>query len=131
MHDAIPLVPVSWGEVIDKITILEIKARRILAEPARANVRKELGLLTETVASQVLRRDDVHSFKLRLLEANEKLWDIEDRIRDKEAAKAFDSEFIELARSVYTVNDERAELKREISKLLGSGLTEEKSYSAY
>ena len=131
MHDPIPLVPVSWGEVIDKITILEIKARRISSAPAQANVRKELSLLTQTVASEVLQRDDVKDVKARLLMANERLWEIEDRIREKETGKVFDADFIALARSVYRVNGERAELKREISKLLGSGLMEEKSYSAF
>jgi predicted nuclease with TOPRIM domain len=131
MHDPIPLAPLSWGEVIDKITILEIKADRLSSEAALANVRKELALLTESVALEVLRRDDVKPLKTRLREINEQLWRIEDDIRQKEASKTFDGEFIELARSVYIVNDERARVKREISERLSSGLIEEKSYASY
>jgi len=131
MHDPIPLAPVSWGEVIDKITILEIKADRLSSEAALANVRKELRLLTENVASEVLPRADVQRLKTRLREINEKLWRIEDDIRQKEAQQAFDSEFVELARSVYHVNDDRSRVKREINERLSSGLIEEKSYAAY
>jgi len=131
MHDPIPLTPVSWGELIDKITILEIKARNILSEAGRANVLKELRLLGEAVAPVVLQRDDVQGLKAQLRETNEKLWQIEDNIRLKETSKTFDREFIELARSVYITNDERARLKREINNLLGSGIIEEKSYTPY
>jgi len=131
MHDPIPLAPISWGELIDKITILEIKTRKIASASGLANVRKELGMLTEIAAPALWRRDDVEALKARLREANEKLWDIEDFIRLKEAAKCFDQEFVELARSVYVTNGERSRLKREISDLLGSGLIEEKSYAPY
>jgi len=131
MHDSIPLAPLSWGEVIDKITILEIKTDRLSSVAALANVRKELAMLVETVAAEVLRRDDVNQLKTRLREINEKLWRIEDDIRLKEAANAFDREFIELARSVYIVNDERSRVKREINQRLSSGLIEEKSYASY
>jgi hypothetical protein len=131
MLPPIPLVPVSWGEVIDKITILEIKSQKITAASALANVRKELKLLTETIAQDALTRSDVQALKIRLAVANRKLWDIEDHIREKEAAKSFDAEFIELARSVYFTNSERSQVKREINECVGSGLTEEKSYSAY
>jgi len=131
MHDPIPLAPISWGELIDKITILEIKTQKIASASGLANVRKELGMLTEIAAPALWRRDDVEALKARLREANEKLWDIEDFIRLKEAAKCFDQEFVELARSVYVTNGERSRLKREISDLLGSGLIEEKSYAPY
>lgn len=131
MHDPIPLVPLSWGEVIDKITILEIKAAKIASGAAKANVRRELTLLTETVAAEVLLREDVKALATELREMNEKLWDIEDRIREKEALASFDRDFIQLARSVYITNGERSRLKREISDLLGSGLIEEKSYAPY
>ena len=123
--------PVSYGELIDKITILEIKSRRI-ADPAKlANVRNELDLLNATWANDTAFRTDIADERARLLAVNELLWDIEDRIRLKERAQAFDQEFIELARAVYFRNDERAAFKREINLKLGSQLVEEKSYQDY
>lgn len=124
-------VPVSYGELIDKITILEIKARRI-GDPAKlANVRNELDLLNATWANDAASQTDIAAERERLLAVNETLWDIEDRIRLKEKAQAFDAQFIELARSVYFRNDERAAVKREINLRLGSQLVEEKSYQDY
>ena len=124
-------VPVSYGELIDKITILEIKARQI-ADPAKlANVRNELDLLNATWANDTASQTDIGDERARLLAVNESLWDIEDRIRLKERAQAFDGEFVELARSVYVRNDERAAVKREINLKLGSQLVEEKSYQDY
>jgi hypothetical protein len=124
-------VPVSYGELIDKITILEIKAERI-GDPAKlANVRTELDLLTRTWGEAVQSATDISAERARLKAVNEGLWDIEDRIRVKEKARAFDEEFIELARSVYVRNDERAVCKREINEKLGSTLVEEKSYEDY
>ena len=124
-------VPVSYGELIDKITILEIKSQQI-ADPAKlANVRTELDLLNATWAAHPASRTDISDERARLLAVNEALWDIEDRIRLKEKAQAFDAEFIELARSVYFRNDERAAVKREINLKLGSQLVEEKSYQDY
>lgn len=124
-------VPVSHGELIDKITILEIKSARI-ADPAKlANVRAELDLLNATWSSDPASRTDIAAERAKLLAVNEALWDIEDRIRVKEKAKAFDAEFIELARAVYFRNDERAAFKREINTRLGSLLVEEKSYENY
>jgi hypothetical protein len=123
--------PVSYGELIDKITILEIKSRRI-ADPAKlANVRNELNLLNATWANDAASQTDIADERARLLAVNELLWDIEDRIRLKERAQAFDLEFIELARAVYFRNDERAAFKREINLKLGSQLVEEKSYQDY
>jgi hypothetical protein len=122
---------VSWGELIDKITILEIKSRKLKAEAALANVRRELASLTEIVARDVQRRGEAAELKDRLTKVNEELWTIEDRIREKEAAQAFDAEFVALARSVYQRNDERSRIKREINLRLSSNLVEEKSYSAY
>lgn len=123
--------PVSYGELIDKITILEIKSRRI-ADPAKlANVRNELDLLNATWANDAASQTDIAAERARLLAVNELLWDIEDQIRLKERAQAFDQEFIELARSVYFRNDERAAFKREINLKLGSQLVEEKSYQDY
>lgn len=123
--------PVSYGELIDKITILEIKSER-MSDPAKlANVRTELDALNRTWAADPAAAVDIAGLRGRLRAVNEALWDIEDRIRLKEKAKAFDAEFIELARSVYIRNDERAAFKREINLTLGSTLIEEKSYQNY
>ncbi len=124
-------VPVSYGELIDKITILEIKAARI-GDPAKlANVRTELDLLNRTWQAAAAAATDIAASRAKLKDVNETLWDIEDRIRVKEKAKAFDAEFVELARAVYFRNDERAQFKREINDALGSTLVEEKSYENY
>jgi hypothetical protein len=123
--------PVSYGELIDKITILEIKSRRITDDAKLANVRNELDMLNATWANSAASQTDISDERARLLAVNEALWDIEDRIRLKERAQAFDAEFIELARSVYFRNDERAAFKREINQKLGSELVEEKSYQDY
>jgi len=130
-HDGLPSVPVSWGELIDKVTILEIKVHRLSSETARANVRKELDLLVAIMASADGVASRVAGLKRRLTEVNERLWDIEDSIRMKESRGEFDDGFIHLARSVYIENDERAAIKREINALLSSQLTEEKSYAPY
>jgi Family of unknown function (DUF6165) len=124
-------VPVSFGELIDKITILEIKAAQIRDAAKLANVRTELDALNQTWSSNAGSRTDISEARGRLKKVNEDLWDIEDRIRLKEKAQAFDAEFIELARSVYFRNDERAAIKREINQALGSRLVEEKSYENY
>lgn len=124
-----PTIPTSWGEVIDKITILEIKSERLSEARALANVRKELALLAE-IAVPVL-AGNIADLKAQLRALNAKLWDIEDNIRAKEAAGAFDEEFIALARSVYKTNDARGDLKRRINMELGSALMEEKSYKKY
>jgi hypothetical protein len=123
--------PVSFGELIDKITILEIKSRRITDEAKLANVRNELDLLNATWANHAASQTDIDDERARLFAVNELLWDIEDKIRLKERAQAFDQEFIELARAVYFRNDERAAFKREINLKLGSQLVEEKSYQNY
>lgn len=124
-------VPVSIGELIDKITILEIKAARISHPEKLANVRTELELLNATWAGNPLATTDIRVERDKLKAVNEALWDIEDHIRVKEKAKAFDTEFVELARSVYFRNDDRAAFKREINEKLGSTLIEEKSYENY
>jgi hypothetical protein len=124
-------VPVSYGELIDKITILEIKSRQITDPAKLANVRHELDLLNATWTGDALSQTDISAPRAQLLAVNETLWDIEDRIRLKEKAQAFDQEFIDLARAVYFRNDERAAFKREINLLLGSQLVEEKSYQDY
>lgn len=124
-------VPVSPGEVLDKITILRIKAARMTDPIKLANVRRELELLQRTWDGSPYSRHDVARDEAALQAVNERLWDIEDRIRDKERAQAFDAEFIALARSVYVENDERAAIKKRINVALGSTIVEEKSYAAY
>lgn len=124
------LVPISPGELLDKITILRIKAERIQDPTKLANVRLELQLLERTWRD-ACGTADVATEERALQAVNERLWDIEDRIRAKEAARAFDAGFIELARSVYIENDERAAVKKRINLALGSRLLEEKSYQAY
>jgi Family of unknown function (DUF6165) len=125
------MVPVSPGELLDKITILRIKSTRI-ADPAKsANVRLELSLLENTWRDSGCAAGSIASDELALREVNQRLWDIEDRIREKEAAQRFDADFIELARAVYICNDERAAIKRRINLQLGSRIVEEKSYAPY
>jgi len=124
------LVPISPGELLDKITILRIKAERIGDAAKLANVRLELKLLEQTWR-EACGTVDVATEERALQAVNERLWDIEDRIRAKEAERAFDAQFIELARSVYIENDERAAVKKRINLALGSRLLEEKSYQAY
>ena len=124
-------VPIAYGELIDKITILEIKSERIRDAAKLANVRVELDLLNDTWGTNPASSTDIAAERTDLRRVNEALWDIEDRIRLKEKAKAFDTEFVELARSVYIRNDERAAIKRAINTKLGSTLVEEKSYQDY
>ncbi len=123
--------PISHGELLDKITILEIKAAHIADAAKLANVRTELELLDRTWAADAAAQVDLGDARARLKAVNQKLWDIEDAIRLKERAQAFDAEFIALARAVYFTNDERAAIKREINLRLGSALVEEKSYQDY
>ena len=124
-------VPVSPGEVLDKITILEIKSERISDPEKVANVRVELALLQETW-KELIRDDEViRGLHAQLKEVNEALWEIEDDIRDKERAKEFDQRFIELARAVYVTNDRRSRVKKELNLHLGSEIIEEKSYQDY
>jgi len=123
--------PVSYGELIDKITILEIKSRLIADAAKLANVRTELDLLNTLWAAHPASHTNIDDERARLAAVNAALWEIEDKIRLKEKAQAFDAEFIELARSVYFQNDDRAKVKREINVKLGSQLVEEKSYQDY
>jgi Family of unknown function (DUF6165) len=125
------LVPVSPGELLDKITILRIKAVRITDVTKVANVRLELDLLEKTWRDAGCAAFDVAHDERALQAVNEQLWDVEDLIRDKEAKQTFDREFIELARAVYVSNDERAAIKKRINLQLGSRLIEEKSYKPY
>ena len=124
-------VPISPGELLDKITILRIKSQR-MSDPAKvANVRLELRALEDTWGASAYAKVDIAADIAALLAVNERLWVIEDDIRDKERAQAFDSDFIRLARAVYFENDERAAIKRRINTTLGSSIVEEKSYRAY
>jgi predicted nuclease with TOPRIM domain len=125
-----PAVQISWGELIDKITILEIKSERLTAQQALHNVRHELAVLTRPLEGIVM-SPSLSQLRSRLWEINERLWQIENSIRNKEAHKEFDQEFVDLARSVYIMNDERGRIKREINDLLGSELIEEKQYTSY
>lgn len=124
-------VPVSPGELLDKVTILRIKSRRMSDAAKLANVRIELKVLEETWAASAHAKVDIAADINALLEVNERLWVIEDDIRDKERAKEFDAEFVRLARAVYFENDERAAIKRRINVKLGSTIVEEKSYASY
>jgi hypothetical protein len=125
------LIPVSAGELLDKITILRIKAARMSDAQQLANVRRELALLESTWNEIGGATTELTAEEHALQGVNERLWDIEDRIRDKEARQLFDREFIDLARAVYVTNDERAALKKRINLQLGSRLVEEKFYAPY
>ena len=122
-----PHVPVSWGELIDKITILEIKVERLRSPEAAANARRELELLHDVLGAA----ESVAAMKEALAAVNRSLWDIEDAIRAKEAAGVFDAEFVALARRVYHNNDERSRIKRAINEQLQSVIIEEKQYVRY
>lgn len=124
-------VPVSLGELVDKITILEIKSERMTDPGKLANVRKELALLAAVRDGQKLAGPDYERIYAALKATNEALWEIEDDIRDCERNKRFDSRFVDLARAVYITNDKRAALKNELNQLFNSALVEEKSYAAY
>jgi hypothetical protein len=124
-------VPISPGELLDKITILRIKAARMSDATKVANVRHELELLEATWRDSVQAGVDVSTEERALETVNARLWDIEDDIRDHESRGAFDARFIELARAVYFNNDERAAIKKRINVKLGSKIVEEKSYKDY
>jgi len=126
-----PLVPISWGELIDKITILEIKEVKITSNNALDNIRKELVFLSDIASNSRGVYDVISLLKNELKEVNLKLWQVEDEIREKEYSKEFDEEFINLARSVYRLNDDRANLKKQINETLFSELKEEKSYKNF
>lgn len=131
MSAALLLAEISPGELIDKITILEIKAERI-ADPAKLeNVRYALEKLRATQRAALPGSAELARLTVELRRANEALWEIEDAIRERERAADFGPAFIELARSVYRTNDRRAATKKAIDQLFGSAMTEEKSYQAY
>jgi Family of unknown function (DUF6165) len=124
-------VPLSPGELLDKITILRIKSARMRDASKLANVRTELEALERIWSASPYAAIDVARDVSALLAVNERLWTIEDDIRDKERAQTFDGEFVRLARAVYMENDERAAIKRRLNVKLGSSLIEEKSYAEY
>lgn len=125
------MIAISPGELIDKMTILEIKMARIRDEAKLANVRHEYETLQTMFTQQIASSDALSALTAELKAINTDLWDIEDDIRDLERRKDFGPEFIRLARAVYHTNDRRAATKREINDLLQSDLVEEKSYAAY
>jgi hypothetical protein len=125
------LVPVSFGELLDKISILQIKSERMSDVAKLANVANELQALRSTWNAHPAAATDIAQLRADLKAVNERLWVIEDDIRLKEKAQAFDQEFVALARSVYIQNDERARIKKAINLALGSAYVEEKSYADY
>ena len=126
-----PLVPTSIGELIDKITILQIKQEKMTDRSKLENVNRELAELGKIWETSKDSSIDITELQNRLKQVNETLWEIEDRIRIKESTAEFDQEFIELARSVYFQNDSRAEIKKQINLQTGSTLVEEKQYREY
>lgn len=124
-------VPVSFGELLDKIAILQIKSERMKDEAKLANVRKELAALERTWMAHPAAGHDIVRLRAELKAVNERLWEIEDDIRIKEKRQEFDAEFVRLARAVYFENDERARIKKDINLALGSAYVEEKSYEDY
>jgi len=121
-------IEVSNGEIVDKLTIIEIKLKHISEETKRKNLQTEYDVLNAAV-SKIIEKN--HTLYLELLAINQELWDIEDTIRDLERAKDFGDEFIQTARAVYYTNDKRSDVKRKINDLTGSNLIEEKSYQKY
>jgi len=131
MNTEIIQVPISPGELLDKVTILRIKSQR-MSDPAKLqNVRLELAALEDTWRASSYSKTDVGADIEALQRVNERLWTIEDDIRDKERTQDFGADFVRLARAVYFENDERAAIKRRINLNLGSSIVEEKSYAEY
>ena len=126
-----PKVPISWGELIDKITILEIKQTNITSPAAQETVIKELQLLNAIVDENTGLLELVKIYRQELKAVNSQLWIVEDDIRDKELKSEFDTVFVELARSVYRLNDIRAQIKQSINSVLNSEIVEVKSYKAF
>lgn len=123
--------PVSWGELLDKISILDIKREKLTDSAALANVENERTALVAVRDQDGMLSPEARALCEDLRTVNQALWDIEDEIRDCERQNDFGDRFVELARSVYITNDKRADLKRQLNILLRSGLVEEKSYAAY
>lgn len=130
-YPVIPLLPVSWGEVFDKLTILKIKSKKIDDDVKLVNINKELREIEVVVSLIGGMPEDLNGLVNELQNINECLWDVEDGKRGHERRKVFDQDFIDLARQVYIKNDERAKIKKKINEFLGSGIVEEKSYASY
>ena len=125
------IVPISTGELIDKISILKIKKKKIKNKSKLKNIINELLLLNKILNKNFKKNNKILIYEKKLTQINKKLWDIEDKIRNLEAKKIFNKQFINLARSVYITNDKRSEIKRKINQLTGSNIKEEKSYKSY
>ena len=125
------IIPVSSGELIDKISILKIKKKKILNKSKLKNINNELSLLNEIYKRNLKKNKRILLYEKELIKINKKLWNIEDKIRFFESKKNFNQQFVELARAVYLNNDERSEIKKKINKLTDSYLIEEKSYKSY
>ena len=126
-----PYIPISWGELFDKKTILQIKLKNLKTKSALKNVKIEYAYLSKIFEENFSKNKNAQKLMSDLKKVNQKLWDIEDLIRDKERNKTFDKDFVELARSVYFTNDDRSYIKRKINDTFGSELIEEKSYAHY
>ena len=125
------IVPVSSGELVDKISILKIKRRKIVNKSKLQNINKELSLLNKIYKNNFQKNKKILLYEKKLIKINKKLWDVEDKIRLLESKKNFNQKFIDLARAVYINNDQRSEIKKKINELTGSPLIEEKSYKSY
>lgn len=123
-----PHIPVSWGELFDKISILEIKKENVLNELAMKNIIQELELLDKLISDDILNNRGLMDLRVELKNINQNIWNIEDEIRIKESTHDFGDRFIELARNTYIINDKRASVKRSISNILNSSIVEEKIY---
>ena len=126
-----PQVSISWGELFDKITILQIKLENLTSKDALENVEREFKQLQSIFIKYFPESTEAKQLEKELKQINQQLWDIEDKIRDKERNRSFDDEFIQLARSVYIINDKRSRIKRKINDVFGSEFVEEKSYPEY
>lgn len=131
MSQELLTIPISPGEMLDKITILEIKSERIVEEAKLINVRKELTMLSDLWTKLITEDAPLLSMRSELKGINETLWDVEDDIRDEERNQQFGEQFIKLARSVYFTNDKRSDVKKRINLHLNSDIVEEKSYQKY
>ena len=125
------IIPVSTGELIDKIAVLKIKKKIIFNKSKLKNINNELSLLNEIYKNNFKNNKKLLLYEKKLIKINKKLWDIEDKIRFLESKKNFNQQFIDLARAIYINNDKRSEIKKKINKLTGSRLIEEKSYKSY
>lgn len=125
------LAPISAGELIDKITILRIKLEKLADAAKLDNVRHELAQLTDVRSQSKLDADGLAPCEYRLLQINRELWQVEDELREREHARDFGAGFVDLARRVYTLNDQRSAMKKKINEMTGSSIVEEKSYATY